>query len=63
MKIKRTELKIDDELSQHGFVRTFKIDMSSDGRPIYREHIIAADKIKHDLIPWWKNIKKRARRK
>ena len=53
-KVQRTQQNYDADLAAQGLRRSYLMDCSDDGKPIYREHTVKIADYAEDKTPWWK---------
>jgi hypothetical protein len=63
-KVQRTQQSYDADLVEQGLRRSYRMDITEDGQPIYREHTVKIADYTEDKTPWWKqNTQKKKRSK
>jgi hypothetical protein len=58
-KVQRTQQSYDADLVEQGLRRSYRMDITEDGQPIYREHTVKIADYTEDKTPWWKNTQKK----
>lgn len=61
-KVNRIQHHFDQELAEKGLKRIYRMEVTKNGQPVYREQIIKNEEYTIDRKPWWKQDTQKKKR-